>query len=282
MSPPPSQARTLQDPPAADQRAGPSWSVVIRSTVFNALFYVNIIVLMLVGLPSVVMGRGPAMFMARTWAATSLWLLRVVCGTSLEFRGLENLPRGGVVIAPKHQSILETFALVLKVPDFSYVLKRELNWIPLFGWYLMAVQQIAIDRSSGATALAQVTSGVARFLKTGRAIFIFPEGTRRPVGAPPRYKYGVTHLYTTLDAPVLPVALNTGVFWPRRSYLRRPGTAVIEFLPVIPPGLERDEFAALLQATIETQTDRLVAEAIDKDPSLAAAIGGAAPRGRQT
>jgi 1-acyl-sn-glycerol-3-phosphate acyltransferase len=242
--------------------------IAFRSTIFNIAFYINIIVLMVAGLPSVLMGRGPAIFMARTWARTSLWLLRVICGTTVEFRGTDLIPPGGVVIAAKHQSILETFALIVNVPDFAYVFKRELNWIPLFGWYLMAVEQIAIDRSSGSTALTQVTNGVARFLKENRSIFIFPEGTRRPVHAPPAYKHGVTHLYVTLDAPVMPVALNTGLFWPRRSFLRKPGVAVIEFLPIIQPGLQKDEFATLLQETIETRTDMLVADALRRDPSL--------------
>ena len=248
-------------------------TTLVRSTIFNILFYINIVVLMVGGLPSVFMGRRAAMFMARTWAQTSLWLLRVVSGTKMEFRGLELIPHDGVVIAAKHQSILETFALVVHVPDFAYVFKRELNWIPLFGWYLMAVEQIAINRSAGSTALVQVTNGVAAFLKDRRAIFIFPEGTRRPVGAPPRYKHGVTHVYETLGARVMPVALNTGVFWPRRSFLRKPGTAVIEFLPVIEPGLAPEEFAKRLENAIETRTNALVAEALAIDPSLTAPPG---------
>lgn len=247
-------------------------SLIVRSAIFNVLFYVNLIVLMIVGLPSVVMGRKAAMGMARAWAASSLWLLRVICGTRVEFRGVDLIPKDGVVIAPKHQSMLETFALVLKVPDFSYVFKRELKWIPLFGWYLAGVEQIAIDRSSGATALTQVANGVAGFLKAKRAIFIFPEGTRRPVGAPPRYKFGVTHLYLTLNAPVMPAALNTGLFWPRRSFLRRPGVAVIEFLPIIEQGLSKEEFSQRLQDTIEMRTNALVDEAVRADPSLASVI----------
>ena len=208
------------------------------------------------------------MFMAKTWARTSLWWLRVICGTQVEFRGLDLIPRGGLVIAAKHQSILETFALVVHVPDFAYVFKRELNWIPLFGWYLMAVEQIAIDRSSGSTALAQVTIGTEAFLDDGRAIFIFPEGTRRAVGAPPKYKHGVTQLYGALGARVQPVALNTGLFWPRRSFMRKPGVAVIEFLPIIEPGLPMEQFAELLQNTIECHTDALVAAALQRDSTL--------------
>lgn len=245
-------------------------SVAVRSAVFNIVFYVNVLVLMIGGLPSIFMGRRAAMGMAKLWACTSLWFLDKICGLRVEFRGLELVPKDGVIIAAKHQSILETFALIIHIPDFAYVFKRELNWIPLFGWYLMAVDQIAIDRSAGSTALTQVTNGIARFLKERRAIFIFPEGTRRAVGAPPRYKHGVSHAYSTLGARVVPVALNTGIFWPRRSFLRKPGTAVIEFLPVIEPGLTIEDFARRLQDTIETNTNALVDEAFRGDPGLRA------------
>ncbi|MCB1534558.1 MAG: 1-acyl-sn-glycerol-3-phosphate acyltransferase [Rhodoblastus sp.] len=254
----------LRQAPDSARRA----SIVVRSTIFNVLFYVNLICLMVCGLPSVLMGRGPATFMARAWARTSLWLLRHICGTTVEFRGLDQMPPGGLVVAPKHQSMLETFALTLAVDNFSYVHKRELTWIPLFGWYLWAVDQISINRTSGSTALSQVANGVAEFLKLDRRILIFPEGTRRPVGAPPKYKYGVTHLYSTLNARVVPVALNTGLFWPRRSFLRNPGVAVIEFLPVIEPGLPREEFTQRLQDTIEDGTRALVEEALSVDPTL--------------
>ncbi len=253
---------------AAARRA----SVAMRSTIFNVLFYVNLIVLMVGGLPSVLMGRGPATFMAKTWARTSLWLLQAICGTKVEFRGLDLMPAGGLVVAPKHQSMLETFALVLAVDNFSYVHKRELTWIPLFGWYLWAVDQISINRSSGSTALNHVTNGVAAFLKLDRRVLIFPEGTRRAVGARPAYKYGVTHLYTTLNARVVPVALNTGLFWPRRSFLRNPGTAIIEFLPVIEPGLPKEEFSDRLEEAVESGTRRLVEESLRLDPALGALI----------
>lgn len=247
-------------------------AIAARSTLFNVVFYVNLIVLMVFGLPSVLMGRGPATFMARAWARTSLWWLKLICGTKVEFRGLERIPPGGLVVAPKHQSILETFALVLAVDNFSYVHKRELTWIPLFGWYLGAVEQISINRSSGSTALSQVTTGVDEFLNLGRRILIFPEGTRRPVGAPPAYKYGVTHLYTTLNARVMPVALNTGLFWPRRSFLRNPGVAIIEFLPVIEPGLSREEFSQRLEDAVESGVRALVDEALRVDPTLHALV----------
>ncbi|MDB5570805.1 MAG: phospholipid/glycerol acyltransferase [Hyphomicrobiales bacterium] len=247
--------------------------LILRSLIFNVLFYAALILLMVVGLPTLLAGRRAAFRVARAWAAISIWLLRAVCGLKVEFRGHENLPSGPCIIAAKHQSLLETFALITHVTDFTFILKRELTFIPFFGWYLRATEQIAIDRASGRAALDQVTekSGIA--LAQGRQVFIFPEGTRRAVGAEPKYKGGVSHIYAAAHAPCVPVALNTGLFWPRRSFVRRPGTVVIEYLPAIPPGLERNEFARLLQEKIESACDRLVGEALAKDPSL---MGGPA------
>jgi 1-acyl-sn-glycerol-3-phosphate acyltransferase len=244
-------------------------SLVLRSALFNLAFYVNMIVLMLIAFPTMMMGRHAVFGLARLWARSSLWLLEKICGTRLEFRGEEHIVAHGAIIASKHQSIFETFALTLKIPDFSYVLKRELTWIPFFGWYLIAAEQIAINRSSGKSALMQIAEKCAVALRQGRSIFIFPEGTRRPVGAPPIYKHGVTHLYLNTGAPCTPVAINCGAFWPRRSFLRKPGLAVIEFLPPIPPGLDKETFAARLQEAIETKTDALVAEALAANPALA-------------
>ena len=242
--------------------------IIIRSVLFNIAFYVNLIGLMLLGLPSIAFGRLASQRMAQRWGASSLWLLDKICGLKVEFRGLENIPKGAIIIAPKHQSILETFALTLPFEDFTYIVKRELTWLPLFGWYIAGAGQLAINRGSGSSALKQVAALARKILPLGRQIFIFPEGTRCQAGAPPAYKYGVTHLYTETGVACLPVALNAGLFWPRRSFVRRPGVLTIEFLPVIPPGLARNEFAALLQEKVETATNRLLNEALARDPSL--------------
>ena len=246
--------------------------VVARSLIFNIVYYANLIILMIVGLPSILLGRHAVFALARVWASSSLWLLRTICGLRLEFRGLENIPQGGYIIAAKHQSVLETFSLVLHAPDFAYVLKRELIYVPFFGWYLLGAEQIAIDRSSGRNALSVVSARAGKVLKSGRQVFIFPEGTRRPPGAPPIYKYGVAKLYKDTGSRCLPVALNTGLYWGRRGFLRRPGVAVIEYLPVIAPGLDMDVFLPKLQSTIETACERLDSEAIAQDPSLAPAL----------
>jgi 1-acyl-sn-glycerol-3-phosphate acyltransferase len=245
--------------------------LTLRSLLFNVLFYVNLVVLMILGLPTILFGRHAIFALARVWSVSSLWLLKRICGLTVEFRGLENVPRGGYIIASKHQSMLETFSLLLHAPDFAYVLKRELTYIPFFGWYLIGAQQIAIDRTAGRSALSVLSERAGAVLKSGRQIFIFPEGTRRIPGAPPQYKFGVAKLYADTGAPCLPVAVNTGLFWGRRGFSRRPGVAVIEYLPAIAPGLQMDSFMATLETRVETACARLNAEAAAKDPELALA-----------
>ena len=247
----------------------------LRSLTFNIAFYVNLIVLMILGLPTILFGRHAIFALARIWGGSSLWLLRIICGLRVEFRGLENIPKGGYIIASKHQSMLETFSLLFHAPDFAYVLKRELTYIPFFGWYLIGAEQIAIDRAAGRSALSVLSERAGAVLRAGRQIFIFPEGTRRPPGAPTQYKFGVVKLYEDTGAPCLPVAVNTGLFWGRRGFSRRPGVAVIEYLPVIAPGLDRDRFMETLEARIEAACARLNREATAKDPALGGALAAA-------
>ena len=253
-----------------------------RSLLFNTLFYLNLMVLMVVGLPTMLFGRRAIFALARLWGAISVWLLETICGLRLEYRGIENVPPGALLIAAKHQSFLETFALLKYAPDFAIILKRQLTYVPLFGLYLIVSQQIAIDRGRGRQALNQIAAAAKPVFAAGRQVFIYPEGTRRLPGAPPMYKHGAAALYTATEVPCLPVAVNTGLFWRRRGFLRRPGVAVIEYLPVIAPGLNRAEFSKRLQSTIEAACDRLNAEAIAKDPSLAAVVAEGANSGAET
>ena len=246
--------------------------VALRSVLFNLLFYVTLVVLMIAGLPMILGGRRGVFALANVCRAVSVWLLRLICDLRVEYRGVENIPPGAILIAAKHQSFLETFALLKYAPDFAIILKRQLSYLPLFGLYLIVSEQIAIDRKRGRHALQQIVEKAKPVLAAGRQIFIYPEGTRRPPGAPPKYKHGIDALYAETGAPCLPVAVNTGLFWRRRGFLRRPGVAVIEYLPPIAPGLDRQVFAGLLQDVIETACARLNAEAVERDPSLQAVI----------
>jgi 1-acyl-sn-glycerol-3-phosphate acyltransferase len=238
--------------------------VIARSIVFNALFYLNLGVLLLVALLTIVLPRRAVLKMAELWGRTSVWLLRVVCGTRFEVRGLERLPdgmfKGPLIIAAKHQSTFETFALLKLFDDFTFIVKRELMWIPIFGWCMAKGRMIPVDRGAGSQALNAMTARAREEIRGGRQLVIFPEGTRRAPGAEPSYKFGVAHLYAEIGVPCIPVALNAGLFWPRRAFLRYPGTIVVEFLEPIPPGLNRDEFFKRLKSDIETATERLVAE----------------------
>jgi|SRR5262245_58707156 len=234
--------------------------LVLRSVVFNVLFYLNLTAHFIAALPTLVMPRGGIIAVAKFWAHTNLWLLRVVCGIKAEFRGLEKIPPGPLLISSKHQSLWETFALMTIVSDPAYIMKRELMWIPFFGWYTWKAGMIPVDRKRGAQALADMNACAGRELARNRQIIIFPEGTRRSPGAEPRYKYGVVHLYTDMGVPCVPIALNSGLFWPRRSMHRYSGTIRVEVLDPIPPGLGKEAFFERLQRETEAATARLVAE----------------------
>ena len=209
-----------------------------------------------------IMPREECWKVAKLWALSNLWLHHKIVGTRFDFRGLENIPEsGGLIVASKHQSSWETYTLILFFSDAIYILKRELTFVPLFGWYIAKMKVVPIHRGRGKEALAVLSSNASEQYKAGRQILIYPEGTRKLPGAPPAYKYGITHLYKDIGARVLPVALNAGVFWPRNSFMRQPGTIALEFLKVIEPGMPRDKFSRHLENVIEKKTGELIKEA---------------------
>lgn len=236
-------------------------SIFLRSLVYNVLFYLLLVFWLIVAIPTFVMPRAAILAISRAWARSSIWLLRVVCNVNVEYRGLERLSQGPLVVASKHQSMWETFALLQFFEQPLYILKRDLLWIPFFGWYLSKCGMIGVDRSAGGRALIAMARRAGEAVKHGRQLIIFPEGTRRPVGAPPDYKPGISQIYAQSGVACLPVALNSGLFWPRRTFLRYPGTLVVEFLEPLPPGLPRREFMTQLEAAVESATDRIVADA---------------------
>jgi 1-acyl-sn-glycerol-3-phosphate acyltransferase len=240
----------------------PKKFIRIRSLAFNALFYTTLLVYGIVGLPTLLLPYRFARGVIRAYALTNLWLLRVICGITVEWRGLDNIPQGACIIACKHQSAWETVALYTVIHDPTFILKRELMWLPLFGWYAWKTRLIPVDRSAGMAALSRMTRAAQRELERGRQIVIFPEGTRQAPGAAPDYKPGAVFLYSKADVPCVPMALNSGLYWPRRSMRRVPGTILVEALEPIPPGLDRPTFAAKLQSVLEEATARLVEEGI--------------------
>jgi 1-acyl-sn-glycerol-3-phosphate acyltransferase len=243
-----------------------------RSLLFNVLFYVTTILFVVLGSPLLFGPRSWAMAALATHARFELFLLRLIVGTRLEVRGHEKLPKGACLVASKHQSAWETFALIPLFRDPALLMKRELFFIPFHGWFSRKFEMIPVDRDKGPAALRRMLREAKKRVEDGREIIIFPEGTRRPPGAPPDYKTGVILLYEALRIPCVPVALNSGVFWPRRSLERRPGTIVVEFLDPIPPGLPKAEFLKRLKDAIETASSRLLGEAKAEEPGAVLAV----------
>jgi len=235
--------------------------LIARSILFNILFYLSLLIYFIAALPTFLLPYWVIVDFAKVWARTNLWLLKVICGLDVAISGIDKIPPGPLLVAAKHQSFWETFALLPLFVQPVFIVKRELMWIPFFGWYMRKGRMIPVDRSAGRQALTRMTNRARRDLARGRQIIIFPEGTRRAPGAPPSYKSGIAHLYAETGVPCLPVALNSGLFWSRRSFKRYPGTVRVEFLDPIPPGLNRDVFLDRLEHDIETATARLVAEA---------------------
>src|SRR4051794_39815427 len=196
--------------------------IFLRSLVFNVLFYALLVFWLLLAIPTFLMPRKAILKIAGWWARSSIVLLRIICGTRVEYRGVEKIPAGPLIVASKHQSMWETFALLQFFPEPLFILKRELKWIPFFGWYLIKTSMIGVVRGAGGKSLTSMTRRAGEEVRRGRQLIIFPEGTRTAVDAPPRYKAGVAQVYVDSGVRCLPVALNSGLFWPRRTFMRYP------------------------------------------------------------
>lgn len=236
----------------------------VRSVIFNIFFFGgslfwSIALLWTLLLPE----KKCAQVVSDIYGGYITLIERYILGLKLEIRGMEHVPKTGpYIIAAKHQSAFET----LKLPYMrslgypAIILKKELTMIPIYGWYFSAMGQIAIDRGSGKEALNSIVNGCRDRLAAGRPVIIFPEGTRRAVGAEKAYKAGIAKVYRDVQAPIVPMALNSGLFWGRNSFFKKPGTVVFEFLPVIPPGLPPLQMMEQLERVIEEASDKLVAE----------------------
>lgn len=230
-----------------------------RSLVFFLWFVVLSVVVHIVFLPTLVMPRRAAVFAARTWCAGVLWGLSAIARLGYEIRG--TIPPRGSLVASKHMSMWDTVALFYVLGDPVFVLKRELMRVPFYGWYAKRVGMIAIDRAAAGAALRGMTKAARRVLAAHLSIIVFPEGTRRKMGAPPDYKPGIAALYQRLDVACVPVALNSGLFWTGPAgFLKKRGRVVIRFLSPIAPGLKRQDFMRTLEDRIETATAGLVQE----------------------
>jgi 1-acyl-sn-glycerol-3-phosphate acyltransferase len=231
----------------------------LRALLFNLGYFGFTTVLALIGLPMLCRRRWVVWY-SRIWTGLLLAWLKATVGLDYEVRGLENLPQGPYILAPKHQSSWDTLVLNHLVPDPAVVLKRELTLIPIFGWYLSRAGNIVIDRRAGPSAIRKLVGQGRGVMAQGRPIVIFPEGTRGPVGGKLPYQPGVAALYAQLGIPLVPVALNSGPFWGRRTFIKRPGRITVEILPPIAPGLDRRRALAQLEAQVEAASTRLLAE----------------------
>ena len=233
----------------------------LRALLFQLAFGLWTTVLGIAFLPLLLTPPLTMMRFGTFWSAGTLWLLRLCVGLDFEIVGREHLPAGPALIAMKHQSAWDTFAAPVIFRNVALVIKRELGWIPFYGWYALKAGMIPIDRSGGAGALKRMVAASETALAAGRPILIFPEGTRNAVGARAAYQPGAVALYRQLGVPLVPVAVNSGLFWGRRRFLKRPGRITVEILPAIAPGGERRAVMAELENRIETATARLVAAA---------------------
>ncbi|HEY5817524.1 MAG TPA: 1-acyl-sn-glycerol-3-phosphate acyltransferase [Mesorhizobium sp.] len=242
----------------------------LRSLAFNIAFYASLIAQMFVWAPFYFIApRLKAWLVPKFWSHSSLWLQDRITGSRRQITGLENIPAGSFILAPKHQSFWDVLAFFPYLQDPLYILKRELLWIPFFGWYVMKMRMIPVHRGSRSKALKDVIQATkAEMARNPRQLIIYPEGTRRPPGAEPKYKWGIVELYTHLGIPVVPVAHQAGLYWPRRKFLRYPGTIRARFLKPIEAGLDKEEFMRRLTEETEAACDEILVETVRAEPSL--------------
>jgi 1-acyl-sn-glycerol-3-phosphate acyltransferase len=230
----------------------------LRSFAFNVGWYLGSVVIAIAGAPLLLAPRRWVVAWARLWIVFILWWLRVTVGITHRVIGRENLPAGPAIFACKHQSSWETMSFTLLFDDIAIVLKRELLFIPVVGWAMARAGNIAVARGEGSAALRGMLKQAKAAIADGRSIVIFPEGTRVAPGDQRPYQVGTAALYRQLGVPVVPMALNSGLFWARRKWVKRPGTITLEILPPIAPGLSREAFMETLRERIEAATTRLV------------------------
>jgi 1-acyl-sn-glycerol-3-phosphate acyltransferase len=254
--------RIIKASDAGVAASAPRLTVGLRSLAFHIVYYAHTLATLIVFTPIYFFLPQPlCVGVGSAWARRALWLLRVICGVQVRYEGLEHLPKTGFILAHKHQSELDMILILALLKNPAFIVKRELLYVPLFGLWAVKARMIFVSRGSRQVALEQITRGSRRAIAKGRPVVIAPEGTRRVPGAEPAFKYGVTHLYKELGIPIVPAALNSGVYWPWWGFFRYPGTVVMSFLTPIAPGLADDEFSARLVTEIEYESDRLLAEA---------------------
>ena len=245
--------------------------IALRSVLFFLWMYGLMTVMTLLWLPSFFLPRGVILQGTRWYTGLVRWGVRVIAGIKTEIRGLENLPQGPVIYAPKHQCMWDVLVVFLILEDPSIIMKQSLLWFPGFGWFALKNRMIPIDREGTLRTLKKMVAAAQERVGQGRQIVIFPEGTRYPPGAKTEYHAaGLSALYKALNLPVVPVATNAGLFWEGRGLLRKPGVAVYQILPPIEPGLKRKAMMERVKGAIDPASLALVEEAQDVQDRLVA------------
>ena len=231
----------------------------LLSLIFVVQMYLMMAVVGLVYLPYAIFSKHGAVAATKAYARYVRWSARVIVGLKSELRG--EIPQGQVVIAAKHQSFFDIIILYSELPRARFIMKKELVYTPFLGWYALRVGCVPVDRGKRGAAITKLKADVAAGATEPGQLVIYPQGTRVAPGAHLPYKVGVGLIYDQLDCPCIPAAANVGVFWPKRGILRHRGTAVVELLPAIPPGLSVPQVMRRIEAEVEAGSDRLMAEA---------------------
>ena len=242
--------------------------IAVRSLLFNAFFFSWTAVILLSLAMALPLPRTVQQWIVRLWGRGKRLGLKVLTGIGWELRGRENIPDGPAIYASKHQSAWDTSIFHGLLSDPVYVLKKELTAIPFWGWAARKCEAIVVDRSGGASALKELVRSTRTSVEKGRQVIIFPEGTRTTPGQRSPYFPGIAAMYALAKVPVVPVAVNSGLFWGRRNFVKNPGVIIIEFLAPIPPGLDRRAFMAELEERIETASENLRMEAEERFPAI--------------
>ena len=236
---------------------------VVTSLLFVLWLYFWMALLGIIFLPALLLPRGVTVFGIRLYARIVGIGLRLICGASTEIRGRAYMPEGPVIYAGKHQCMYDVFIPFLVMRDPAIIMKKELLWYPVLGWYALKAAMIPIDRAGTTKTLKAMVTAAKAQTDQYRQVVIFPEGTRKSPVAPPDYHTaGLSALAKAIEAPIVPVATNAGLCWPGRGFLRRPGKIIYQILPPIPAGLPRKEMMARLQAELEPATAALVEEGL--------------------
>lgn len=228
----------------------------LRSLFFIIFIIAWTLIIGVLGLVTFVIKREK--YVALTWSYGITLALRIICGVTVKVKGVENIPNRAVIYASKHQSAWETIFFQHYLDNPASILKKELMFIPVYGWYLPSSGAIAIDRSSGPSALKKIISGVKTRISQGKSVLIFPEGTRVAPNESVELKAGIAAIHNGApDVPIVPVALNSGYIWPKKSFVINPGTITVEFLPPITTHMKKDELLRNLRDRINSASNAL-------------------------